>query len=230
MKVRWGPFVGAMSGSEGNTTASRNRYGPYLRVRSIPTKRVTDYTTEVRGQLASLAQAYGALDPTDQQAWEAWAPEHPIVDRLGDSRVLQASNAYIQINMRLLRIGASPISLPPIASPPAAISGLTLTAQDAAGVCSLAWTSGALGASEQLVINAALITSPGRRYYKNFLKQVDYSAAAAVSPFDFKANMVERFGDLLVGQRVYVHAFVYDNTTGLSSALAVANTTVVAAP
>jgi len=230
MKIRYGPFVGALSGSEGNTTASRNRSGPYLRVRSIPTKRVTPWTTEVRGRLSALSQAWGAVEASDKQAWESWAQEHPIIDRLGDSRVLQGSNAYIQLNMRLLGIGASQISLPPVASPPAAISGLTLTAQDGAGVCSLAWTSGALGATEQLVIWAAVLTSPGRNYYKNLLKQVFYSAAAATSPQDFKTEIVERFGDLLVGHRVFVHAFVYDNTTGLSSALAVANTTVVAAP
>lgn len=230
MKIRYGPFVGALSGSEGNTTASRNKGGPYLRIRSMPTKRVTPYTTEIRGRLASLSQAWGSVDPSDQAAWEAFAPEHPIIDRLGDSRTLQASNLFIQLNMRLLGIGASQISLPPIATPPGAIDDLTLTVQDGAGVCELAWTSGALPADEQLVIWSALLTSPGRRYYKNLLTQVAYSPISQASPFSFKTQQIDRKGDLLVGQRMYVHAFVYSNVTGFSSALAVANTTVVAAP
>jgi hypothetical protein len=221
--MREGPLAGTISGSVGNTTFSRNRYGAYIRTRSIPTKRVTPYTTEIRGRLAQLAQAWQGLAAAQQAAWVAWADEHPIINRIGDSQVLQGSDAYIQLNMRLDALGATHIAVPPIASPPAALEGLACSGSAAADSLDITWTSGAISAQEQLAIWVAMVSSAGRNYYKNLLKLVHYSAVSAASPESVGASVVLRFGDILQGQKAFVHAFVYGNNTGLSSALSVAN-------
>lgn len=160
--------------------------------------------------------------------WAAWADEHKVIDRLGMEQVLQASDAYIQLNMRIDALDGTHISLPPIASPPGAVEGLAIAASEGGGTASVSWTSGALGANEHMAAWIAVVTSAGRSYYKNLMKLVDYSNAAQSSPRDIAASIVDRFGTLIEGQKLYLHAFVYDATTGLSSALAVANTIVAA--
>jgi hypothetical protein len=223
MKIKTGALVGMLSGAMGNLVASRNRYGPYLRTRVVPALRTTEWTVAIRGRLAGLAQAWAGLTEDQKVAWETWANEHPVVDRLGDSQVLHGEAVFIQLNMRVLALGGTQIDVPPVAVPPDPVSGLTLTVESAAGVVTLAWTSGALAAGAHLVIWAAVVNSAGQRYYKNKLKLVHYSAAAATSPEDFKDDLIERFGTLAVGQIVYVHAFVYDSATGLSSSVAMAS-------
>jgi hypothetical protein len=211
----------------GNVVFSRNRYGAYIRTRVIPTLVTNTYTTGIRGRLAGLSQAWAGLDEDEKVAWETWARENPIVDRMGDQQILQGSAAFIQINMRILACAGTQIDVPPIAVAPSPITGLTMTAETGVGDVALAWTSGALAASECLVIWAAVVNSAGRRYYKNALKQVFISAAAATTPQDIKAEIEARFGTLAVGQVMYIHAFVYDDETGLSSSVAIAQTTVV---
>lgn len=227
-KVRYGPLAGAISGSQGNTTWSRNRYGAYLRIRAIPTKRVTPYTTEIRGRLAALSQEYQTLTDAQKAAWATWADGNPIVDRLGDSQVLQASDCFIQLNMRIDALAGPHILVPPIASPPAALEGLSVAASAAADSVTLTWTSGAIGADESVAAWVAVLTSAGRSYYKNLLKLVNYSGLAQTSPLNIGASVVTRFGDVLEGQKIFVHAFVYSQSTGLSSALSVANCIVAA--
>jgi hypothetical protein len=194
----------------------------------MPTLRVTPHTTAVRGRLAQLSQEWQTLTDAQKAAWVTWAQDHPIIDRLGDPQVLQGSDAYIQLNMRLDALGEAHIAVPPISAPPGAIEELTVTSSAAADSCSLAWTSGALGATEALAVWVAVVTSPGRNYYKNLLKLVEYSAGAQASPLDVGASVVDRFGDILEGQKLFVHAFIYSKTTGMSGALAQAQCIVAA--
>jgi len=212
-----GGLVGQLSGKIGNLVASHNRYGSYFRTRVVPVKVDSDYTADVRGRLASLSQAWGALTDAQKESWRTWAATNPVTNRVGMSVYLQPSAAFIKINARILQIGGTQIDVPPVVAPPAGITGLSVTAAAAVPAVSIAWTSGALAADEFLMAWVAVIDSQGRKYYRNRLKLAYIGSGADTTPADALAEVVARFGTLIEDQTIFVEAEVWSDVTGLVS-------------
>jgi len=217
MKIRYGTLAGAASGSLGNMTASHNRGGPYLRMRTMPTKVVSEFTTEVRNIMAACSQAWGALTDAQQAAWNTWCQTHPITDSLGDKRVLYGAQGYTQLNARILKAGDAAISLPPISAAPAPLLTLSAAPLEGAATCVLTFTATPLAATERLWITAAIIDNAGVDYYANLMKNVKIEALATVTGVDLYADLVARFGTLIETQVLHLQGQVYESTTGMLS-------------
>lgn len=228
MKVKYGAMVAMLSGAWGNVVASKNKYGAYFRSRVVPTKVSNDNTNDVRNRFSGLSKNWAALALADKEAWRTWAATNPIIDRLGDSRVLQPSAAFIQLNARILQAGGSQIDVPPLVASPAPISGLAVVADASDSTVGVSWTSGALAAGQCLAIWVAVIDSPGRSYYKNMLKLVLITAAEATTPQAAGASVEARFGSLIEGQTLHVECEVWDSVTGLISGREYVKATVAA--
>jgi hypothetical protein len=112
MKIR--SIVGQLSGSLGGQTASRNRGGQYLRMRSVPTNPNTMYQQTVRNVMATLVQLWNdTLTPAQRSAWNAYAAAVPVTDSLGESINLTGQNWYIgnntaRVNAGLARVDDAP--------------------------------------------------------------------------------------------------------------------------
>jgi hypothetical protein len=227
-KYTAGILAGVVSGKVGNVVFSRGRYGPYIRNRMIPTRADSEATRDVRGRLSTLSKAWGVLGASSKVAWKTYAQTHPIVDRLGNSQVLQGSAAFIQLNARLIQALGTQITLPPVESSPLPVLGLTVTIDIGVGADYIVeWTSGATGVGECVAVWAAVSDSPGRDYYANMKKLILISGDEQATQLDIETALVERFGSLIVGQRVFIECEVWDKTTGLVSARSAAETTVV---
>jgi hypothetical protein len=217
MKFVTGALVGEMSGALGPVVASRGPYGTYFRSRVIPTKVVNDYTNAARGRLASLSQDWGALTAVQKEAWATWAATNKVTDRLGAQRVLQPSAAFIQLNARILMCGGSQISIPPVATPPTALTSLTVAADASDSTVTVTYTATPLGAGLKAAIWVAVVNSAGRKYYRNLLKLVAHTSAAQASPYAAGADVEARFGDLIEGQTIHCEVEIWDPATGLVS-------------
>ena len=193
MKIRYGTLAGAASGSLGNMTASRNRGGPYLRMRTMPTKVVSEWTTEVRNILTACSRAWGALDAEEQASWNTWSQTHPITDSLGDSRQLFGAQAYTQLNARILKAGDTAIDLPPVSAAPAPLTAFSAAPAEGAGTCVLTFTPTPLAATERLWITACIVNNPGVNYYANLMKNLYIGALTTASLVDIEAEVQERF-------------------------------------
>lgn len=227
-KITAGPLAGVVSGKLGCVVFSRGRYGPYLRTRVLPTRVSTEATRDVRGRLSSLSKAWASLDGAEQLAWKTWAETHPIVDRLGNSRVLSGSAAFIQLNARILQASGTQIDVPPTVASPAPILTLSLVVDVGVGdEATLDWTSGQTGAMECVAVWMAVVDSLGREYYRNLMKLVAVTAGAQATGIDLQAAIESRFGTSLLGQRVFVEAEVWDNATGLVSSRSACSTIVI---
>lgn len=217
MKIRYGVLAGALSGSLGNTTASRGRGGPYFRMRSMPTKVVSAYTTEVRNIMTVCSRAWGALAVVEQTAWNTWAHTHPITDSLGDKRTLFGAQAYTQLNARILKAGDAAIDLPPVSAAPDALTVFSVAAAAGAGTCVPTFVATPLAATERIWITAAVVSNPGVNYYQNLMKNVFIGALASASLVDIAAEIEARFGDMIEGQILHAQAQVYEETSGMLS-------------
>lgn len=226
MKVMFGGPVANASGSLAGVVASHNRGGAYLRRRTVPVKSTTTDATNAKARLAAASSAWGALTAAQRLAWETWAATHPIVDTLGEKRILTGHQAYVQINVRILFIAGTQISDPPIAAAPDALTTLVLDADIGAGDFDVTFTPTPLAANERLWVQAAVADSPGITFVNNRYKLCVVSAAALASPLDIQSAVAGRFGTLIVGQQVFVKCSVFNGVTGLLSQPALSRATI----
>lgn len=216
-KIIPGPMASAISGAAGGTVFSRNRYGAYTRSRVVPVNPNTAAQQQARADLAAQSTAWGALTAAQQLQWKTWAENNPIIDRLGQSQVLQANAAYIQLNSRLARSGDTLLTAPPVAPAPNALATLTFTADIGLGNFELTFTPTPLAAGLRLWCQAAVVDSAGINFVSNLLRLTNIETAATASPVDNQAAIETVFGTLSVGQVVHQFVSVFDSATGLLS-------------
>lgn len=205
------------SGAMGGIVYSRNRYGAYIRARSIPVKSMTAPALAAKARLSTISQGFQSLTSAQKSAWSTWAETNPVVDVFGEKQVLSGAAAYIGINTRLNLLSVAPISVPPLVTAPIALKTLSLTGDIGAGNFGAVFTTSPLAASTVLWIKACVLDSPGISYVQNLLKLVDFSGAAQASPYDFQTALESRFGTLQVGQVVVAEIAVASTVTGLLS-------------
>ena len=218
MKFRSGALIGNLSGSLGSVTASHNRYGSHFRPRTIPINPDTQYQQTVKGNFGVVSGGWTALAAANRAQWATFAANNPVVDNLGQSQNLSANAAYVMLNLRLKQCGVALITAPPVGAAPAGLTSLTLEADIGAGDVQVTYTATPLAANDKLVIRATVVDTASINFVKNKYKLVAYSATAQASPFEFKDEIEERFGSLIVGQYVHVLVAVMSAVTGLISA------------
>lgn len=225
-----GGVVGQASGRLGSTVFSKNRGGVYVRTGTKPVNTITGYRSTIRANLSAASKAWTALTVAQQTAWNTWAQSISWKNRLGQTIALSGQQAFIQLMARVLLVGGVLYDDPPTAAVPEGISGVTLSADIGAGDFEIAWTSGALGASEVLVCRGCVKAHASQTFITNSLVGFYMSAAAATTPEDLQAAAVARFGTLQAGQIFHVEYSVVDNLTGLQSAVFRASATITDTP
>lgn len=101
-----GILADQLSGSLAGIVASHNAGGTYFRERAIPTDPATTYQTNVRSYLAQLSNLWKAtLTGPQRTAWNVYASNVPVINRIGDSIHLSGMNHYIRSNLPRLQAG-----------------------------------------------------------------------------------------------------------------------------
>ncbi len=213
-----GPTVAAISGSIGGSVFSRNRYGQYIRFRAIPTVSTTPYALATKAKLQDCSSAWQSLTAAQKLAWRVWAAQNPVQDSLGFAQIITGHVAYVGLNTRRLRMGQAQIVDPPITPRPQPLTSLTMHGDIGPGAIDLAFLATPLGAQECLYMWFCVQTSSGVNYVENYLRCCDVSGVAQASPYDFKANVENRFGALVVDQIVHAKVCVIDKLSGQISA------------
>lgn len=184
------------SGSQANTTASRNRYGQYYRNRSTPVNPGTPVQSARRASFAALAQAWKALTQSQRDAWNVFAADNGVVDVLGTTIFLTGASMFLRLNFRIELAGASRITSPPIIP---SVPGVTLEVNSvlAGSVLEAVFTPDPVPAGFVLQLDATSSRSPGVAFWGNSdFRRVDQVPAAGTSPEDFSGGYVGVFGTM----------------------------------
>ncbi len=216
-KIIPGPMASAISGSSGGTVFSHNRYGPYIRSRVIPVNPNTASQQTARANMSAASTSWNALTAARRLAWENFAQNNPIIDRLGQQQILQGNAAFIRIDARLRRSGDTLLADPPVASAPDALLTLAFETDIGAGDFELNFTPTPTGANDKLWILAAVVDSAGINYVSNLLRLVTITGVANISPLGNQADIEAVFGALAVGMVVHQFVSVFASDTGLLS-------------
>lgn len=94
------------SGSVGGMTLSHNTGGLYLRARTIPTDPSTIYQTAIRNAMSQLTSRWSAiLTPAQREAWDVYASNVTITNRLGDPTTISGLSHYTRSNIPRIQAG-----------------------------------------------------------------------------------------------------------------------------
>lgn len=91
--------IGAISGSVGGNVFSHNRFGQYMRLRSIPVNPQSQRQNKIRAAIQSLSAAWsGVLTAAQRAAWELYAANISRTNAVGGAIKLTGFNHYIRAN------------------------------------------------------------------------------------------------------------------------------------
>lgn len=223
-----GVAISQASGRVGGTIFSHNRGGMYMRNGTKPKVVVSDAAMEQKAIMGVCSRAWATLDNSQRAAWRTWAVENPVINRLGESRTLSGSQAYNQINARLLRCGGSALSLPPIGGPPVPLTTLSAAADASDGTLVLTFAATPIPANTAYMVWGCPVNSEAVTYYKNRMVLVSILPATTATGADIGSDWEGRFGSLIEGQNLKLEAQAISLTTGLISGFVRAEATVAA--
>ncbi len=107
--AKYGAGIIQLSGSIGGNTFARNRYGNYVRARTVPTNPKTDRQNDVRAAVAFLADRWAAtLTAVQRTAWNLYGASVNMKNRLGETVHMSGYNHYIRSNT-IVKMKAGPV-------------------------------------------------------------------------------------------------------------------------
>lgn len=112
--VKFGGGITQMAGSIAGNVFARNRYGNYVRSRTKPTNPNTPRQQAVRAALAQLTVRWSSiLTAVQRAAWDLYASNVVMTNRLGETTHLSGYNHYLRSNIPILQIGATLVDAGP---------------------------------------------------------------------------------------------------------------------
>jgi hypothetical protein len=201
------PTIGAkLSGSLGGITASRGRGGGYFRSRVVPTNPGSAAQGVVREIFATLSVRWkGDLTPEQRDAWDAFATNSPLPNRIGEIKAIPGLAWYQKANaIRALTKRA-------IADDPPAVTGIGVLSSPTDllaepsndlgfSIINTDTWAGAVGGA--LAVFASPPQNPGRKFYKGPFRFCGQVNGAATPPTS--AQSVTLPFAVVVGQKIFV--------------------------
>lgn len=197
MLIRFG-LGGQLSGSAGGLTAAHNRYGQYVRNRSIPVNPNSTRQQAVRAAFSAATLAWRNLTQAQRDAWTAYAQETPILNRLGETVIPTGQAMFVRTNTFRLGLTATILDTAP-ATPGLSTLGATpsLLVSDGGEILFAATGGTALGPA---IAQIGPALSPGRTFFRG---PYTFSATTTLTATGgtFTAPASTRYGLPATGER-----------------------------
>lgn len=202
-------MFGQLSGSQGNTTASRNRFGSYTRNRVMPVDPSSSKQLALRNDVQELSQQWRGLTQDQRNAWIALAATIPKTGTLGETYFQTGLQLYTANNITRRRFGQADVAEAPTYFAPGALLTLSLTAVSGIDALSAVFTTTPIGADNRLIIEATRAVSAGINFMpRSEFKAVLYSAADATSAQNILAAWEAIYGSIdgTTAKKIFIRA------------------------
>jgi hypothetical protein len=221
-KINFGSVVNDARGKINGTVYSKNKSGPYIRMKVTGVNPRSERQTVVRSVFASTAQAWsGLLTAAQRAAWTAFANTYPITNIFGLAIVLNGMNWFVKCNQVLNQISGGIALLPP-ASPlvqqiPFDLSSVTATTTSLVFNQTAADPEG-VGTSWYIFATPGL--PPGRNPKLSDYRYIAAPAAATTgfpAPISIYAEYVACYGPIIPGTVITLAIMVVDVEYGITT-------------
>lgn len=113
--VKYGGGIVQMSGSIAGQTYARNRYGNYVRARTVPTNPQSARQETMRAIIAALADRWSqTVTAAQRTAWGLYGDSVAMKNRLGEVVHMSGYNHYIRSNSVIMQIEATIVDAGPV--------------------------------------------------------------------------------------------------------------------
>jgi len=168
--VKFGGGVVQMSGSIAGDTFARNSYGNYVRARTKPVNPNSARQVAIRAAMAFLTDRWSqTLTAGQRTAWNLYASNVAMKNRLGETIYLSGFNHYIRSNIERKRINIGVIDAGPVVFEiPAADPTFSITATEAGQTISFTYDDGMDWADENgawLLLYQGQPQNPQRNFF-----------------------------------------------------------------
>jgi hypothetical protein len=223
-KIQIGAPLTGIRGTVGGIVFSANASGPYAKILTKPITRFSAWQMPFRQQLSQTGYHWDNLSAPDRADWVTWAaaPTEPDYDPWGVQRYITGFQWYARCAQRRLFVDATWPSTAPSGAQPAAITGLTVTAEPfSLGNSEISWTTPNFGATDVLYATFATSTHPYSVFPTVTPLVIAASPAVGAGPIDVSLIIAIRFGEIISGQKAFVTAW-NQNELGVRSVAAYA--------
>lgn len=205
-----------MSGKSGGSVFAFNRAGSYVRRWAKPTNPMSDLQTAVRQAFGASARAYGALTEAQRNAWKQFGIDNPRVDRLGDSRAMQAMQAFISANQNRHTIGLPAVDEPVQGAytiPAFTLGGLLIELGDVSEIdIDLTGLYESPVAGLYAVVSLAVTGSASGKSYGSVVNDYGHAKAYPITQASTTLMFSQQINDagVVAGQRVFIKVELYN--------------------
>lgn len=230
-KVKYTAIVAEMRNKLNGNVFSKNRYGNYVRNKVTPVNPRTSFQQNQRAFLATLSSTWRTLTDLQRLSWINGAANFPRTDIFGDKKILSGQALFVALNKNLLNAGQPVINVAPLPGelPQITPSGLVaeFTVATSTSLVEFSISPAAVPAGHSLFVYATPTVGPGISFVKNRFRFLG-TATAAAGVVDISAMYTARFGNLTIGEKVFIQVAIVNNSTGQVSIPQELSTTVVA--
>jgi len=213
-----GATVSILSGKIGGTVFARNRGGAYARAYAIPTRVTSDRANLVKTVFGAASQAYANLTTAQVRAWDQYAAENPVANRIGQLITLKGQAYYVGCNSRLLMASESALTLPPTLPSPVSVVADNAVVDVNGTTATIDIAAHPNDASIKVIVYGARSISAGKRYLENLFTHIFTSDAGdSGSTISFGDELVDILGSIQVGVTYHFAVEYLDIRTGLVS-------------
>lgn len=224
-KIRTIAPVGQIRGSVGGSTYSQNRYGQYIRTRSIPTVVRNEKTELIRNSFTAASQAWGNIPSAAKTLWKEYCNLNPVYDNFGESQILTGHAMFVKLNTMIYAIKGSVNILPPGKALPGPVPKNSLVIlNDETAEESKVYTlfNEAVEITDPNIVfdvRYALVDRPGRRIQENMWKVLGFCTLDATkTKLEYNDLFIENGLESIPRMVIWIKLRLFDTDTGLGGA------------
>jgi hypothetical protein len=202
-KIKFGQIISEARGSIAGMVFSRNHSGSYIRQKVTPVNPSNPAQTLVRTYLTQLSQDWRDLTAAQKLQWNTQSVAFAKTDIFGDKQTPSGYNLYMSLNLNILNVGGTPISIPPVLEDSFNFTSLSVAISEGGGTATLTYAA-AIPATVSVEVFATAPMSAGKEFVKSEYRKIDVILTADVSPFDIATEYIAKFGSVgQEGQKVF---------------------------
>lgn len=179
-------IISAGSGSIGGCTFSRNRFGQYVRRRSVPVNPGSVYQNLITAALGTLVARWKTLTTVVRDNWTNYALNTPHTDALGNPIILTGQQMYVSCNTLRLQVPTTILDTAPIIFGMATLTPPALTSLIAAtNILTFTFTNTdpwAIAVGGYLMVYSSRPQSPTTYFFKGPYRYATNVPGAVVPP------------------------------------------------
>ena len=208
-------YVDEINGQLGGAVFSKGRYGTYARQWRKPVKPGSEYAQQRNTTISYVGRKWRTLSDAQRLTWTTWAQENPIVDRMGNLRIMTGQQTYSRLNTQLYDARKTTLVLPPTTTNPDPLHYLSITYDSALPhLASVTFTLASFPTNWKFIMRGAAPRHLGKKDNSRITRTFGYSTLNPVSPYSFGGAWALRFGEAQAGQCINISMQILNWDTG----------------